>query len=177
MKHYIILLFFLSLCNPIFSQMGNLDKKAESKRNDYLMKISKEVILSFGPDYYRDYKDPVISELIVFPETFKNDPVLKDKEFFGRKYYTVTYQYDQSVETLLYGFAAKVDIWADDGQPKEVRFGSGYGHNFYVVSYKDWLKKGIKENDIIPYVETKKGKINPGDVIKTVNDTVIIMLD
>jgi len=175
MKFLSTLLVFLSLCNPVFSHMRNLEKKEESKRNDYLIKISKEVIMAFGPDYYREYKEPIISDITVFPETFKNDPVLKDKKLFGRKYYSVTYVYDTSVENLKYSIAARVNIWADNGQPASVFFGSGFGHNFYKVTYKEWLKKGIKEEEIIPYIESEK--IDLKDLIKTVNGKTVIHLD
>lgn len=156
MRHLSVALILLLLCSPCFSKMRHLERKEESKRNEYLVDKAKEVIMAFGPDYYRDYKEPIISDINSFKETFKDDPVLKNKKLYGRKYYTVTFLYDPSLENLRYNYSAKVDIWADNGQPKEVCFGSSYGHNFYVVSYKDWLKKGIKENDIIPYIATEK---------------------
>lgn len=118
MRHLIVALILLLLCSPCFSKMRHLERKEESKRNEYLVDKAKEVIMAFGPDYYRDYKEPIIFDINSFKETFKDDPVLKNKKLYGRKYYTVTF--------------------------------------FYVVSYKDWLKKGIKENDIIPYIATEK---------------------
>lgn len=118
MRHLIVALILLLLCSPCFSKMRHLERKEESKRNEYLVDKAKEVIMAFGPDYYRDYKEPIISDINSFKETFKDAPVLKNKKLYGRKYYTVTF--------------------------------------FYVVSYKDWLKKGIKENDIIPYIATEK---------------------
>lgn len=118
MRHLIVALILLLLCSPCFSKMRHLERKEEPKRNEYLVDKAKEVIMAFGPDYYRDYKEPIISDINSFKETFKDAPVLKNKKLYGRKYYTVTF--------------------------------------FYVVSYKDWLKKGIKENDIIPYIATEK---------------------
>lgn len=175
MKRLIITLISFCLFSHSFSQMHHLENKDDSKRNKYLVQKAKEVIMAFGPDYYRDYKEPIISDITVFPETFKNDPVLKDKKLFGRKYYSVTYVYDTSVENLKYSIAARVNIWADNGQPASVFFGSGFGHNFYKVTYKEWLKKGIKEEEIIPYIESEK--IDLKDLIKTVNGKTVIHLD
>jgi len=175
MKRLIITLISFCLFSHSFSQMHHLENKDDSKRNKYLVQKAKEVIIAFGPDYYRDYKEPIISDIIVFPETFENDPVLKDKKLFGRKYYTITFMYDPLAETLLYNYAAEVDIWADDGQPANVRFGCGRGKCFYSVSYKEWLKKGIKEEEIIPYIESEK--IDLKDLIKTVNGKTVIHLD
>ena len=141
--------------------MNNLERKEESQRKEYLTNIAKEVILTFGPDYYRDFKEPIISDTITFRETFKEDPVLRNKNFYGRKYYSVKYLYDPSIEKFLYNFVAEVDIWADDGQPKEVRFGNGYGQNFYITSYKKWKKRGIKESEIIVFNKSTYSKSPP----------------
>lgn len=167
MKRYnFIFLVSMFLCTPCFSQMNNLERKEESQRKEYLTNIAKEVILTFGPDYYRDFKEPIISDTITFRETFKEDSVLRNKNFYGRKYYSVKYLYDPSIEKFLYNFVAEVDIWADDGQPKEVRFGNGYGQNFYITSYKKWKKRGIKESEIIPYSGLEINSIGLSDTPK-----------
>ena len=147
MRHLFTGLLLLLFCLPCSSKMRHLERKEDAKRNEYLIEKSKEVIMAFGSDYYGDYKEPLITDIKTFKETFKDDPVLKNKKLFGRKYYTVTYQYDPSVETLLYNYAAAVDIWADDGQPKEVRFGNGRGQNFYAISYRRLRKIKVKEAD------------------------------
>lgn len=176
MRHLCVALILLSICTPCCSKMRRLDRKQESKRNEYLIEKAKEVIMAFGPDYYRDYKEPVISDINTIKETFKDDPVLKDKKLFGRKYYTVTFLYDPSEENLKYNFSAIVEIWADDGQPAVVMFGSGRVQQFYATTYKDWIKKGIKESDIAPYIATEKKKITRDDLFKVVDDTLKIFI-
>lgn len=180
MKHFLIASVLLLLCSPCFPQMRHLDRKEESKRNEYLIEKSKEVIMTFGPDYFRDYKEPVISEIQTVLEHYSEDPDLKDKNLYGRKYYTVTYLYDKSKENLKFNFAALVEIWAEDGQPKRVMFGSGLGHGFLRTPYKEWIKKDLKksdkleETDIFPYIQSPR--INTGDLIRVVNDTITIRM-
>ena len=66
MRHLIVALILLLLCSPCFSKMRHLERKEESKRNEYLVDKAKEVIMAFGPDYYRDYKEPIISDINSF---------------------------------------------------------------------------------------------------------------
>ena len=81
---------------------------------------------------------------------------------------------------MKFNFAALVEIWAEDGQPKLVMFGSGLGHGFLRTPYKEWIKKDLKksdkleETDIFPYIQSPR--INTGDLIRVVNDTITIRM-
>lgn len=131
-----------------FSLMGmsaqtvNLGKMNEKERNEYLVKLSKEVIKNFGPDYYRDLP-PTIEE-------GKND-YLKGKDIEGREYYCVTFPYDKTKEILDFPYSAYVKIWKDTGEPFSVIFGNGWGRNFLQISYKEWVEAGITEDDQVKY--------------------------
>ena len=124
------------------AQTINLGEMSEKSRNEYLVKLSKEVIKNFGPGYYRDLP-PTIDE-------GKND-YLKGKDIEGREYYSVTFPYDKTKESLDWYYSACVKIWKDTGEPFIVIFGNGYGINFLQCSYKEWVKKGILETDQIKY--------------------------
>ena len=86
-------IFLLSLTffylNTSFSQNKNLSKMTEKARNEYLLEKSKEVILNFGPEWYREPMSVEISGLSVFNDETNKHP--KIQKCNGRKYYTITY--------------------------------------------------------------------------------------
>ena len=133
------------------AQTVNLGDMSEKSRNEYLVKLSKEVIKNFGPDYYRDLPPSI--------EEKKND-YLEGKDIEGREYYQVTFPYDRTKEILDFPYSAYVKIWKETGEPFVVIFGSGWGRNFLQVSYKEWVEKGILETDKVKYqqVKYKKGE-------------------
>ncbi|MBR1667626.1 MAG: hypothetical protein IJ693_05015 [Bacteroidaceae bacterium] len=109
------------------------------------MKLAKEVVMNFGPDYYRDYKEPEISKKQVFEDDSEGIPEVMRNA--GRPYYTVTLFYDREKEQLAEKFAAAIDIWADDGEPMRVLFGNGMGINFFFNPYREWTKAGVKDSE------------------------------
>ena len=147
--------FFL-LCSlaslALHAQNVNLKEMTEKKRYNYMVKQGKEVIKNFGPGYYREYKKPVISEPEVYKYPGENAP--EKKKHDGKEYYTITFPYDKNKETLYWFYAACVQIWAETGEPKGVLFGNGWEKNFHSRTYKDWLKDGVKEEDITPYEQS-----------------------
>lgn len=146
MKKIIIIMSVMICGIPIFSQNTNLSKMDSDKRNEYLTSLAKEVTKQFGPEFYRDTINPVISEIMTFNKgNSKQQDIIKND---GRKYYTVTFP---TTEKLEWDYTSKVDIWEDDGQPKGVLFGTGIGRHFMSKSYNEWLKEGIKEEDKFPY--------------------------
>ena len=153
------LLIFISLSIPmsLTAQIANLKQMNEQERHEYLVKKSKEVINNFGPGYFRENMAPIVSddthtfyyntnEMDVASEI---EPILKKNN--GRKYYEVICPYDTLIERLSWDFAAKIRIWEDDGQPIEIFFGNGIGINFLSRPYDNWIKEGIKDDEIIKY--------------------------
>jgi len=85
--------------------------------------VAKEVVMKHGPDYYREVAPPVIERKIINESSHWS---LWEK-FPGRAYYTVTYPYDESVESFHLDFAARVWIWEDTGVAYRVGFGNNHG--------------------------------------------------
>ena len=131
-KNQILLIILLCVSyNTAIAQ--NLSFMPDVKRDSLLISIAKEVILKYGPDYYREYKQPVISYK-QYPSVGK----INDKRFTmlaDRYYYVVTYLYDKTEETLEWDYAAEVRIWEDTGNPSGVMFGNGIGT---IVTKEDW---------------------------------------
>ena len=111
-----------------FSQ--TLGEMPDAKRDSVLIAVAKEVVLLYGPDYYRDYKPPVISK-----DKYPIDRDYPDESYSGRTYYQVTFLYDKTQEKLL-DFAAWVRIWEDTGIPEGVMFGNGRGRT--ILPGTDW---------------------------------------
>ena len=139
-----VLAIIMSSCST--SRPNLLGKMPKTEREAYLIKLGKEVTKAFGPGYYREYKQPIISK----PKKFKdNDMRPEIQANIGRKYYVVTFLYDPSKETLDWNHASQVEIWKDTGEPMGATFGNGYGKDFIFDSYEEQLRSPDKT--IVPY--------------------------
>jgi hypothetical protein len=99
----------------------NLDSMPQAQRDSLLIATAKEVVLKYGPGYYREYKEPVI-ERGQLPAKGELNPTGKKA---GKIYYRVTFLYDKTIEMLEYDFAAIVGFSGDTGKPTGVQFGEG----------------------------------------------------
>ncbi|NDV64577.1 hypothetical protein [Bacteroides sp. 224] len=125
MKKILILSIVLIATSFAFSQ--NLAKMNDSKRKEYLKKVSKETVFKYGPGYYREYGEPVIERFFVGDkvsggESFSAEFEEKNN---GRFFYRVKYPYDETKEFFVTGFAFQVFIWEDIGNPFDITFGIG----------------------------------------------------
>lgn len=163
MRSIIITALILIGCTPMFAQerVHNLSKLSEENRNAYLLAKSKEVIMNFGPEYYREYGEPEIV-LDVYAEGIKHGP-RKLAKYKGFKYYTVTFRYDQSKELFDWNYAAEVEILEKTGEPICVSFGCGYGIPFDEYPYEKWVKNGIKPEERIPFYHSNEHKRKFGE--------------
>ena len=121
----IIVIVLLSVSCAFVTSAQNLNSMPVAQRDSFLISLAKEAVLKFGPDYYREYKQPIVSY-----EQFPSADKINDKRFIkdaDRYYYVVTFLYDPAEETLEFGYAAKVNIWADNGTLWGVSFGNGFG--------------------------------------------------
>ena len=118
---FFIILLSVSYNTVIMSQ--NLDSMPTAERDSLLISIAKEVVLKYGPDYYRECKPPVINRKIFPPKGEYNTKGVNAE----RAYYEVIFLYDETVELLKWDFATEVRIWADTGKPEGVMFGCGWG--------------------------------------------------
>ena len=110
MQRILSILLFLTIYITLCAQ--NLDNLPTEKRDSLLKAKSKEIILRYGPGYYREYKAPTIERIVVPPS--ETNP---EGTNVGRAFYTIIYWYDKTKERLEEDFAAKVKIWADTGEP------------------------------------------------------------
>lgn len=154
MKKLSILLLILSYGIMTYAANDDLGKMSQEQRNEYLIKLSKKVIIIFGPGYYRENSIPIISDYKKFQASGTSP---EEAKCTGREYYTVTFPYDKTKECLDFDFAARVDIWKDTGEPMEVLFGNGYGRNFFSLSFEEQTaNNAIIET--VPYRQVQKIK-------------------
>ncbi len=136
-----ILILLSCLCQKAISQ--DLDSLPQQQRDSILIEVAKDVVLKFGPGYYREYKHPVIKRRQVPPLGKIN--LTGDNAY--RVFYEVIFFYDKTKELLEYDFAAKVNIWGDTHEPINVLFGNGFGKNISEIS----LRSTGDEINQVPY--------------------------
>lgn len=144
-KLFFLLLIFEGLFpSKIYSQEKNLEHLPAKERDSILMAVAKEVILIYGPDYYRNHELPKISNFI-----WQNSYHPKHN---GRKLYCLQYPQDTTKEELHAGYAVSVAIWADTHEVFEIFFGNGKYYNLDGIDYRNTK---IKKN---PYEQKKDMK-------------------
>lgn len=124
MKRFLFII--LSFC---FIQSGytqNLDKMEIAKRDTLILKIAKKAVLHYGPDYYREFKVPVIEHRVLNKEYNDIADVIWEKNP-GRSVYVVEYPYNEDEEYFRFDYAVKVFIWGDTGKAFKINFGNGFG--------------------------------------------------
>jgi len=137
-KNRIFFIFLLSVSCAISVTAQNLKSMPAVQRDSLLISISKEVILKYGPEYYRENQKPTIIREIVSEGTQAGDFL-----------YYVTFPYDKAEETLEWDYSARVVIRENTGNPASVLFGNGFGCS--VPEEKDWRNDMTIEP--IPYQE------------------------
>lgn len=143
MKTIILIVSILVSYNSLgFSQ--NLDSYPRSKRDSILVSIAKEVVLKYGPGYYRDNIKPEIVRYM-FPSDKERNPT---GENANRVYYLVTFGYDKTKEILEYDYSSYVFIWADSSEPKHVFFGNGIGLSVPKSSTRQFASKSSQKNGL-----------------------------
>lgn len=138
MKNLIFTLVLAMLSSVAVAQT-NLSKLKRKDRDEYLERVSKEVVKELAPHKLDDCQICKISGPFMFS---KKDlgPDKKFKKHYGKKYYMVKY----SSEQIGYDFVT-VKIWEHDGEPLDLDFDEGIGLEFVSISYKDYIKKHRKE--------------------------------
>ena len=142
-KLFFIILLVVSY-NTSIAQ--NLDSMPVDKRDSIIISISKEIILKYGSDYYREYSLPMIERSMV-PLRGESNPSGINA---GRVAYVVTFLYDKTEETLEWDYTAKVSIWADTGNPCNVMFGNGFAKG--ITEGADW--RNDTKIEPVPYQES-----------------------
>jgi hypothetical protein len=117
----ILVMILTGYTTAILSQ--NLDSMPKFKRDSILIANAKDALLKYGPEYYREYKPPIIKGNTIPPKGDDNTT----GENAGRKMYNVTFLYDTTVELLEESYAAIVHIWEDTGNLNGISFGNRWG--------------------------------------------------
>ena len=112
-------------------------KRPEVLDNSTLVNSARNVALTFGPAYVPFFKEANVSDVQVFKKEDYGDSRPQIRKQIGRKFYTVTFTYDSTAVKFDFGFAARVRIWKDTGEPLDVIFGNGWGRNFFFLSFKE----------------------------------------
>lgn len=124
-------------------------KRPEVLDNSTLVNSARNVALTFGPAYVPYFNGAIISDIKIFTKDIYGGGRPQIRKQIGRKFYTVTFTYDSTAVKFDFGFAARVRIWKDTGEPLDVIFGNGMGRNFLFLSFKEQTdhsaKKRIKE--------------------------------
>ena len=107
-KQINILIIVLSICitQSSFGQIPSypgVDTLPLNKRDSVLKVIAKNVVMTLGPWYYRDYKIRI------------TDSTWMDDSRRIRPTYVVFYYPDPQIESFSARFAARVTIWKDTG--------------------------------------------------------------
>ena len=92
-------------------------KRPEVLDNSTLVHSARNVALTFGPAYVPFFKEANVSDVQVFKKEDYGDSFSEIQKQFGRKYYTITFTYDSTAVKFDFGFAARVRIWKDTGEP------------------------------------------------------------
>lgn len=141
------------------SKKGNLEYMSKRKRNRKLNEIASNAILEVGSDYYRKDSIPVIEGPFTF--TWKNSGGPRYIEQEGRRYYLVSYPYDNEKEEIKIAkpYLAQLVIWADNGEIAGIYFGNGLGFNFFVGhTYEHAITENVYPN--LDYDKPVKSKIH-----------------
>lgn len=124
MKRIFSTLLLLIICTTFFAQ--NLEKMNENERVNTLLRIAKEGVIKYGPDYYREYGKPEIKYNCVV-DSNKNFADEDIEKYRNKYYYSVKYNYDKSKESFNTDYSAWVFIWANTGKVFKIYFGNGFG--------------------------------------------------
>ena len=105
------------------------DSIAKMKLDKKLIKLAKQVVLKHGPEYYREYREPVIRYRRV-SKAWNDLHLTYVEAHAGQVYYTVEYPYNKEEERFFTSFSAKVYFW-EDLTVFHVSFGHGMGIRDY----------------------------------------------
>lgn len=118
----IVLLCISTLCFGF-----NLDSIPQIERDSILKQLARTTVLLYGSDYYRD------GQVIIEQKNAESDidaiNYVRDaiKKRNNPIFYSVTTYYNQTKELFSETYVSKVNIWAVDPLPFEIRFGNRWG--------------------------------------------------
>lgn len=145
----LVFLSVLLISMDSYAQNHDLSEMTEKARNRYLTKLAKEVTNNFGPGWLQGNVSASVSPLQEFDNDGDYDPLTMH---LGRKYYKVTFSYDEKTKKEIgWEYASIVSIWEDSGEPMDVIFGHNYGRHFLDKPYREFVKEGIGPTDQVKF--------------------------
>ena len=136
MRKVLFIIVFVGGMMSLYAQSLKLNKYFEDSDKKTLIRTAKNVALTFGPAYVPFFLKANVSDVQVFKkEDYGGDNRPQIRKQIGRKFYTVTFTYDSTAVKFDFGFAARVRIWKDTGEPLDVIFGNGWGRNFLFKTF------------------------------------------
>lgn len=145
----LVFLSVLLISMDSYAQNHDLSEMTEKARNRYLTKLAKEVTNNFGPGWLQGNVSASVSPLQEFGNDGDYDPLTMH---LGRKYYKVTFTYDEKTKKEIgWEYASIVSIWEDSGEPMDVIFGHNYGRHFLDKPYREFVKEGIGPTDQVKF--------------------------
>ena len=112
-KFLVLVAVLIQYATMVLSQ--TLDEMPQKQRDSLLISTAKEVIMKFGPDYYREYKPPIIKKGAIFP--------IIDVDQIS---YSVIISYDSLEEKLEKEYAVVVNFGNNTKKPHYILFGDGW---------------------------------------------------
>lgn len=150
MKSIITIAIVLASFSSALAQKTNLSKMNEKERTNYMVKLAREVSDNFGPGWIQG--DIITSVSPIQEYDGDGDTRERTKPHIGRKYYKVTFIYDETTKKEVgRWFASYVRIWEDSGEPMDVIFGNHYGKTFDDYPYRTWVRAGIESEDKVQF--------------------------
>ena len=155
----------LSLSGQVTAE--NLDSLSTEKRNKKLIKLAKEVVLRHGPDFYREYKPPVIKSQRVSDKTVDMTVEMIER-YKGRSYYTIEYPYNIKEEVFHNYYSVKVYVWGATGKVFSILFGNGRE----ITDYDTLTEKEKRQIKTVQY-HKKRPRKRVTDTIRDPNGEII----
>lgn len=146
----IVFTLVLAMISSIATAQTDLSQLKQNDKNEYLVRVSKEMIKEIAPDYLEDCKTGEISGPIEFTEKTGKDMGLDEGntiKYIGKKYYLIDYSVKYTSWDMEMIGHIVVRIWEYNGEPLSIFFniGGGIGIEFISSPYKD-LKETPKES-------------------------------
>ncbi|WP_288633067.1 hypothetical protein [Butyricimonas virosa] len=145
------------------------DSVAKMKLDEKLIKLAKQVVLKHGPEYYREYREPLIRYRRV-SRVWRDLHMEYVKAYAGQVFYTVEYPYNQEEERFYIGYSAKVYFLED-----LTIFHVSFGHGMCIRDY-DKLSRAEKNKIRIPYIQRRPAK-RVRDTIRDDNGNIIEIIN